>query len=83
MDDLERAAAEFRLRYYGRSDNPDPATAMAELAPEVMRLVDAAIYGEVYNRPAVDLKVRSLCTIAALVVSGHSPEMLQRHITGL
>jgi len=55
---------------------------MAELAPEVMRLVDSVIYGEIYNRPAVDLKTRSLCTIAALVVLGHSPQMIKRHISG-
>ena len=47
-----------------------------------MRLVDAVVYGEIYNRPAVDLRTRSLCTIAALVVLGHSPQMIKRHITG-
>ncbi|MAX58838.1 MAG: hypothetical protein CL755_08355 [Chloroflexi bacterium] len=80
--DLRRAAAEFRLRYYGRYGNPGPPPAMAELAPEVMQLVDEAIYGEIYNRPAVNLQTRSLCTIAALTVLGHSPELLARHIQG-
>ena len=80
--DLEEAAADFRMRYYGPENNPQPPAAMAELAPDVMRLVDAVVYGEIYNRPAVDLKTRSLCTIAALVVLGHSPQMIKRHITG-
>jgi 4-carboxymuconolactone decarboxylase len=80
--DLDQAAADFRMRYYGPANNPDPPAAMAELAPEIMKLVDSVVYGEVYNRPAVDLKTRSLCTIAALVVLGHSPEMIKRHITG-
>ena len=79
---LDQAAADFRMRYYGPANNPDPPAAMAELAPEIMKLVDSVVYGEVYNRPAVDLKTRSLCTIAALVVLGHSPEMIKRHITG-
>ena len=70
--DLDQAAADFRMRYYGPANNPDPPAAMAELAPEIMKLVDSVVYGEVYNRPAVDLKTRSLCTIAALVVLGHS-----------
>ena len=78
--DLRRAAQEFRLRYYGREGNPGPPPAMAELAPEVMQLVDEVVYGEVYNRPAVNLQTRSLCTIAALTVLGHSPQLLQRHI---
>ena len=80
--DLEEAAAEFRMLYYGPDNNPQPPAAMLELAPDVMRLVDAVVYGEIYNRPAVDLRTRSLCTIAALVVLGHSPQMIKRHITG-
>ncbi|PKB75641.1 MAG: hypothetical protein BZY85_08230 [SAR202 cluster bacterium MP-SAtl-SRR3965592-G1] len=80
--DLEQAALDFRQHYYGPDNNPVPPAAMAELAPEVMRLVDSVIYGEIYNRPAVDLKTRSLCTIAALVVLGHSPQMIKRHISG-
>ncbi|SVA95828.1 uncharacterized protein METZ01_LOCUS148682 [marine metagenome] len=80
--DLRRAAADFRLRYYGRYGNPGPPPAMAELAPEVMQLVDETIYGEIYNRPAVNLQTRSLCTIAALTVLGNSPELLARHIQG-
>ena len=80
--DLDQAARDFRQRYYGPDNNPVPPAAMQELAPEVMRLVDSVIYGEIYNRPAVDLKTRSLCTIAALVVLGHSPMMVKRHITG-
>ena len=55
---------------------------MAELAPEVMELVDSAVYGEIYNRPAVNLQTRSLCTIAALTVLGHSPQLIRRHIQG-
>ena len=80
--DLDQAALDFRQTYYGPDNNPVPPAAMAELAPEVMRLVDSVIYGEIYNRPAVDLKTRSLCTIAALVVLGHSPQMIKRHISG-
>ncbi len=80
--DLDQAALDFRQRYYGPDNNPVPPAAMAELAPEVMRLVDSVIYGEIYNRPVVDLKTRSLCTIAALVVLGHSPQMIKRHISG-
>lgn len=80
--DLDQAALDFRQAYYGPDNSPVPPAAMAELAPEVMRLVDSVIYGEIYNRPAVDLQTRSLCTIAALVVLGHSPQMIKRHISG-
>ena len=81
-DDLRQAAAELRRRYYGDDGRPGPPPAMAELAPEIMDLVDQVVYGEIYNRPAVDLQTRSLCTIAALTVLGHSPDMIRRHIQG-
>ena len=80
--DLRQAAADFRRRYYGPRGNPGPPSAMAELAPEVMDLVDSVVYGEIYNRPAVNLQTRSLCTIAALTVLGHSPQLIRRHILG-
>ena len=79
VKDLAQAARDFRQRYYGPDNNPVPPAAMAELAPEVMRLVDSVIYGEIYNRPAVDLKTRSLCTIAALTVLGRQ-DQLRVHI---
>ena len=46
VKDLDQAAWDFRQRYYGPDNNPVPPAAMAELAPEVMRLVDSVIYGE-------------------------------------
>ena len=80
--DLNQAARDFRQRYYGRGNDPGPPPAMAELAPEIMGLIDGVIYGEIYNRPAVNLQTRSLCTIAALTVLGHSPNLIGRHIKG-
>ena len=67
--DLDQAAMDFRQRYYGPDNNPVPPAAMAELSPEVMRLVDSVIYGEIYNLPAVDLTTRGRCTLASLAVS--------------
>jgi 4-carboxymuconolactone decarboxylase len=82
LKDLRKAAADFRRRYYGPRGNPGPPSAMAELAPEVMESVDSVLYGEIYNRPAVNLQTRSLCTIAALTVLGHNPQLIRRHIQG-
>ena len=81
-EDLRQAAADFRVLYYGHDADPGPPPAMAELAPEVMDLVDQVVYGEIYNRPGLNLQTRSLCTIAAITVLGHSPQLLRRHIQG-
>ncbi len=41
------------------------------LSPDFERLVRGTIGGEVWNRPGLDLRTRSLCSIAILAGLGH------------
>lgn len=52
---------------------------MAELAPEVDRAKDEFLWGVLWSDPCVDIKTRSLCTIAVLSVLGKE-EQLKNHI---
>ena len=54
-EDLRQAAADFRVLYYGADADPGPPPAMAELAPEVMDLVDQVVYGEGLQSPRTGL----------------------------
>jgi 4-carboxymuconolactone decarboxylase len=49
------------------ADNP-----MAGLAPELARVVNTMALGGCYARPELDLKTRTLCTVAALVALGEA-----------
>lgn len=51
----------------------------ALVAPDFARLTDAVLMGQVWTRPGLELKLRSLVTISALVVLGREQE-LRSHI---
>lgn len=52
---------------------------LEDIAPDMSRFVVEFPYSEIYTRPEVDLKIRELCTVAALTVLGTAPQ-LKDHI---
>ncbi|MDP3064125.1 MAG: carboxymuconolactone decarboxylase family protein, partial [Chloroflexota bacterium] len=48
---------------------------------EAFQLINETLFGHIYQRPALDVKTRSLCTIAALTVLNREKQ-LPGHITG-
>jgi 4-carboxymuconolactone decarboxylase len=43
-----------------------------ELSPDLERLIVGFVAGQIWTRPALDLKTRSLCTVAALTALGRT-----------
>lgn len=54
---------------------------LAALSPDYVAWVTEFALGQVWARPILDLKTRSLCTVAALTVQGRIPG-LKTHIKG-
>ena len=77
-EELSRKSQEFRRAYYGKE--PEPGIGH-EMCPEAMELIQETLFGHIYQRPAVDIRTRSLCTIAALTVLDRHRQ-LPGHITG-
>ena len=50
-----------------------------QLAPDLKRIIDEALFGSIWNRPGLDLKHRCVCTVSALMALGQLP-LLRRHI---
>ncbi len=50
-----------------------------QLAPDLKRIIDEALFGSVWTRPGLDLVHRCMCTISALMALGQLP-LLRRHI---
>ena len=50
-----------------------------QLAPDLKRIVDEALFGSIWTRGELDLKQRCLCTLSALLTLGHL-QLLRRHI---
>ena len=59
-----------------------PIIAMNDIAPDLVRFAIDFAYGEVLSRPGLDLKMRQLCTVAALSAMGTATSQLKWHIEG-
>ncbi len=59
----------------------ESAVPPGHLAEDLLRLTDEWVFGNIYTRPALDLKTRSMLTVAALTVLGKD-DYLRRHLQG-
>jgi 4-carboxymuconolactone decarboxylase len=50
-----------------------------QLAPDLKRIIDEALFGSIWTRPGLDPQHRAICTISALMALGQLP-LLRRHI---
>jgi 4-carboxymuconolactone decarboxylase len=53
---------------------------LENIAPDLGRYVVEFAYGEIYQRPALDLRQRQLVTIAALTTLGGAEPQLEFHV---
>ncbi len=66
--------------------HPEASKALMEnlkdIAPDLGRFVVEFPYGDVYDRPGLDLKSREIATVAALTSLGDTKPELKDHIKG-
>ncbi len=66
--------------------HPEASKALMEslkdIAPDLGRFVIEFPYGDIYERPGLDLKSREIATIAALTALGDTKPELKDHIKG-
>ena len=55
-------------------------TVLADIAPDLGQYIIGFAFGEIYNRPALDLRQRELITLAALAAQGGCENQLRVHI---
>ncbi len=79
-DDLMARGREVTTKLWGeRAGSPDmPA---ARLAPDFFGLVTQFCFGMFWSRPNLDIRSRSLCTVAQLAALGKTEE-LKGHLYG-
>jgi 4-carboxymuconolactone decarboxylase len=81
LDELRAKGQALRQKVFGA---PAPGAAKSptqELAPDLGRISDEVLFGQVWSRPGLELPHRSMITIAALTALGREPE-LRAHIRG-
>ena len=74
---FERGAA--RLAEMG-GDIANIVEPLADVAPDLARLVGEFAFGDLYTRPGLDLPQRQLVTIGALVALGGTERQLKFHV---
>jgi 4-carboxymuconolactone decarboxylase len=55
---------------------------LKDIAPDLARYIIEFPFGDVYNRPGLDLKSREIATVAALTTLGTAISQLKVHIKG-
>lgn len=55
---------------------------LKELDPDLARYILEFPFGDIYNRPGLDLKSREIATVAALIALGNAIPQLKVHIHG-
>ena len=55
---------------------------LASIAPDLARYTIEFPFGDIYQRPGLDLKSREIATVAALTALGHCLPQLNVHING-
>jgi 4-carboxymuconolactone decarboxylase len=76
--ELSKKSREWRAWYYDGDPKLNP---VAEPVKDAFELINATLFGHIYQRPALEGRIRSICTVAALVVLNRQ-EQLPGHITG-
>ncbi len=64
------------------TDNPQKSSAqrlVGDFAPKMVSLTDDVLFGDVWARPELPVRDRSLITVASLITSG-STEQLRGHL---
>ena len=74
-----RDGLEVKRRLFGAGK--ERPVSHGSLVDDLLRLCDELVFGRVYTRPGLDLKTRSMLTVAALTVLGRD-DYLRRHLQG-
>jgi 4-carboxymuconolactone decarboxylase len=84
MSDNERYDRGWELLESIDGEKGDKIVAdVGRLSPDLARYIFEFPYGDVWSRPGLDLKTRSLATVSALIALGHCEPELKVHMNGM
>ena len=81
QDDLLARGRQVTVQLWGDLMKTAPGMPAYGLAPEFFGLVTQFVFGMFWTRPNLDLRSRSLCTVAQLAALGKTDE-LKGHLLG-
>lgn len=82
MSDTRFEAGLRRLNEIDGEAGAKVIAALESIAPDLARYTIEFPFGDIYQRPGLDLKSRELATVAALTALGHAQPQLAVHLHG-
>jgi 4-carboxymuconolactone decarboxylase len=79
LNDRYQAGQDMRGQMAGGDATHYALPGVDQLAPDLKRIIDEALFGTIWRRPGLDLKQRCIATISALMTQGEL-NLLRRHI---
>lgn len=79
LNDRYEAGQDMRGQMSGGDSTHYALPGVDQLAPDLKRIIDEALFGTIWGRPGLDLKQRCIATISALMTQGEL-NLLRRHI---
>lgn len=70
------------LKQIGGAGYDIPIQRLAQVAPDLARFTVEFAYGDILSRPGLDLRLRQIATVAALMAHGSLQPQLKYHMTG-
>ncbi|MGN6315633.1 carboxymuconolactone decarboxylase family protein [Trinickia sp.] len=70
------------LKRIGGAGYDIPVHRLAQVAPDLARFTVEFAYGDILSRPGLDLRLRQVATVAALMAHGSLQPQLKYHMTG-
>lgn len=79
LNDRFEAGSDMRGQMSGGDVTHYALPGVDQLAPDLKRIIDEALFGTIWRRPGLNLKQRCIATISALMTQGEL-NLLRRHI---
>ena len=82
MDNERRQRGWAKLKEINEEAGRDVLENLKEIAPDFAHYLLEFPFGDIYSRPALDLKSREIAVVAALTALGNATPQLKAHING-
>lgn len=82
MNDDRYTRGLTKLREIDGEQGERVVASLADIAPDFSRLLVEFAFGDIYSRPALDLRTRELAVVAALTALGNAAPQLKVHLHG-
>jgi len=79
--ELEKKGLEVRTKLFGEKQAIAGHEALKRFDPDFANFLNEQLFGGIWSRPGLELKTRSMITIAALIALNRGPE-LRIHMRG-